>query len=399
MIAFDTITVNPTDGSSFTTSSINRILFYAIQGGTATSVTYNGVALTKLIDILDSSGSGFQLWYLLNPASGANTFHHNSSGSRHFLVSYNGVLQSGFPDSSNTNNTAANPKTLATTTVADNSRVIAFAVNASGSAAATVPLTARSTGTDGITIWADSNADIHPAGSYSSTVSFASSGSNQAMIVVSMAPFVGSSSVSPSLSPSASLSPSSSASASASRSASASASSSVSASLSPSSSASPSLSPSASASASQSPSSSASASPSPGFEDYTRQQKITLPTNDNDLTTIYTAQEVINVSTYDGIRVSQAGDMKYMLHQFKKYMGDVQDDPTVLCRGQSSLPAYLSTIYLQIYNQKTNLWETLDSDRTTGADTDFRLAGDIASLANYRDHDNVVSVRVYQLAI
>jgi hypothetical protein len=91
--------------------------------------------------------------------------------------------------------------------------------------------------------------------------------------------------------------------------------------------------------------------------------------------------------------------MKYMLHQFKKFVGDIHDDPTILCKGRSTLAASLSTTYLQIFNHHTNLWETLDSDNHTAANTDFRLAGDILDFTNYKDSDQVISCRVWQLAI
>lgn len=186
-IAFDTIANDPASSSAYVTSGSNRLLLYGIQGGTATSVTYGGIALTKLIDILDSSGAGFQLWYLVNPASGSNTFVHDSSGARHFLVSYSGVLQSGFPDSSATNNSTTNPKTLATTTVLDNSWIAAFAMDSQGSVAQSTGATRGTIG--GFAIWFDSNAPKTPAGSYNSTASWtAGAGSNCAMLVVSFAP-------------------------------------------------------------------------------------------------------------------------------------------------------------------------------------------------------------------
>ncbi len=141
-----------------------------------------------MIDILDSSSAGFQLWYLINPASGSNTFNTNSSGARTYLASYNGVLQSGFPDSSATDNSTTNPKTLATTTVLDNCWIVAFAMDSQGSVSPTAPLTSRAT-TGGFSIWADSNAPKTPAGSYSSTITWtAGVGSNCAMVVVSFAP-------------------------------------------------------------------------------------------------------------------------------------------------------------------------------------------------------------------
>jgi len=190
---------------------------------------------------------------------------------------------------------------------------------------------------------------------------------------------------SPSISPSASLSPSSSASSSAS----ASLSSSASASLSPSSS--------SSASSSASTSSSASASPSQGFEDYTRQEVANLPTDNSDLSTVYTLQEKTEVNTYDGQRVGQVGTLDYMLHQFKLFIPE--NNGTVLFKGQTTLSPSASPVYLQIYNRISGLWETLDSNNSASAYMDFRLSGDISDMTDYKDHDQVVSCRIWQLAI
>ena len=194
-------------------------------------------------------------------------------------------------------------------------------------------------------------------------------------------------------SPSASLSPSSSSSASASASISPSSSASPSASISASASSSP------SASVSASTSSSVSSSPSEGFEDFTREAVLTLPLDDSDLSTPYSTEDRIGVSTYDGVKVGQEGQLEYMIHQFKVFIGDIVDDPTILFKGQSVLAPSLSPVYLQIYNQVSHLWETLDSNNFTNAYTDFRLAGDILNFTNYRNPDNEISCRVWQLGI
>jgi hypothetical protein len=136
------------------------------------------------------------------------------------------------------------------------------------------------------------SASLSSSASASKSASASASKSASASASASLSPSASNSgSPSASQSPSASLSPSSSASQSLSPS------SSTSASISPSGSPSASLSDSTSASASQSPSGSQSpsTSPSPGFEDFTREQILILPTNDNDLTTPYTDQEKIDV--------------------------------------------------------------------------------------------------------
>lgn len=196
-----------------------------------------------------------------------------------------------------------------------------------------------------------------------------------------------SSSVSSSVSASPSSSPSSSVSSSQSSSPSSSASSSVS------SSPSSSLSSSVSSSVSSSPS----VSPSVGYQEYTRGDEVSLPGNDNNLETNYSAQDTVDVATSDDVRVAQAAEGQYAIHQFKDFVGS-ENDCTVLCELQSTLAPSLSTVYLQIYNRNSSSWETIDSDNTSAADTDFILTASIPNLTNYKDASNVIACRVYQLA-
>lgn len=204
-----------------------------------------------------------------------------------------------------------------------------------------------------------------------------------------------SSSVSPSLSPSASgsfsLSPSSSLSPSGSQSPSSSMSASTSPSFSASASGSRSLSPSASSSRS------ASASPSVGFSNYTRAAEESLPGNDNDLTTVYTNAEEVKVATRNNSRVGQTGSLQYMIHLFKNFVGS-ETYGLIEWEGQSTLAPKDSTVYLQIYNRNSGIWETIDTDSTSDSQIDFELTGVVTSLTNYKDSSNVISCRVYQLA-
>ena len=186
---------------------------------------------------------------------------------------------------------------------------------------------------------------------------------------------VGSASASPSVTPSASpsLSPSASQSPSASESPSPSVSVSASPSLSPSLSTSPSLSPSLSPSSSKSPSPSVSvsaspslspsASPSLGYSQYTRGDLVALPGNDNDLETTYIAQDETDVSTKNDVRVDQTATSQYMIHQYKDFVG-ANTTCQVEWEGQVTLAPSSSTVYLQIYNQNTTTWETIDSDNS-----------------------------------
>lgn len=238
------------------------------------------------------------------------------------------------------------------------------------------------------------SASLSPSASVSRSVSPSSSLSPSSSISASVSPSASrspSSSASPSLSPSASRSPSASISPSASRSPSASQS------LSPSSSLSSSISASASPSGSASPSFSPSASPSLGYSLYSRGEEISLPTDDNDLDTIYTDQEENKVKYTDQTYVDQAGGGNYILHQFKNFIA-----PYSFCspswQGKCDLAPNISTVYLQVYNYLTHLWETIDTDSSAHADVDFLLVGKVSDTTNYKSPEGFLTGRVYQLA-
>ena len=191
-------------------------------------------------------------------------------------------------------------------------------------------------------------------------------------------------SLSPSISPSISLSPSLSPS--------------ISPSISPS--LSPSISPSVSISPSRSPSisPSISPSPSPGWKNYTKGDYLPLPTNNDDLENAYTVQEVIDVSTDNGVRVCQNGTLKNMVHEFKNYVG-TEASCRLNWNGQSSLAPSSSTVYLQIWNINTLTWDTVANNNTADEDTDFSFYTVINDLTNYKTASQMISCRIYQLAL
>jgi hypothetical protein len=67
--------VNPSVSITRGTSASNYIGLAAIvcvAGGTVSNVTWGGTAMTQLMDVAGSSGTGHDYWYyLVNPASGA----------------------------------------------------------------------------------------------------------------------------------------------------------------------------------------------------------------------------------------------------------------------------------------------------------------------------------------
>lgn len=90
----------------------------------------------------------------------------------------------------------------------------------------------------------------------------------------------------------------------------------------------------------------------------------------------------------------------YYIYLFKDYNG-APAGGTVTWIGQSSADCSASTAYLQIYNETTDTWITIDFDNTTAKHTDFTLTGTFPT-SGYTADDfftsgNHVNCRVYQL--
>ncbi len=137
MVAFDA-TTNGSSGTgslsfSHTCTGTSRVLIATIVAAQATdgtpnpTVTYNSVSMTLLgKQIPGATLRNMFVFYLINPATGSNTFSCTLNGSgavnlhEAILVSYTGVKQTGFPDSSNTGSvslSAFDPWSSSTTVV------------------------------------------------------------------------------------------------------------------------------------------------------------------------------------------------------------------------------------------------------------------------------------------
>ena len=123
-----------------------------------------------------------------------------------------------------------------------------------------------------------------------------------------------------------------------------------------------------------------------------------LPTNNNDLETNYSTQDIIDVETENNDRVSQTGLLEYTIHQYKNY---VEGETNCILKwvGQTNISPSSSTVYLQIYNIDTSSWETVDSDNSSNIDTDFTLTVTITDLTDYKDGQDLITCRIYQLDI
>jgi len=258
---------NTTTTVAHTCSGSNRVLVVAtayVDASIVSGVKYNNVAMTKAVERNDGDYLNCQLWYLVNPSTGANDIvaTHTVTGTmKVFGVSFTGANTSSVVDvtGNETNGSGTDPSLAVTTNNANSYLIDVVTVNGTS----TLSVGANQTAI------ADLNGNSHQAaasyeaggaaGSYTMSWDIVESRTSSHCILA-IKESIGSSSESPS--ESSSESPSQSPSSSESPSESSSESPSESSSLSPSSSDSPSLSPSSSESPSESSSNSPSESPS-----------------------------------------------------------------------------------------------------------------------------------------
>lgn len=181
---------------SFTVGTgANRILFVGAWGATTdvlTGATYGGISMVLVGKVQCPSDRWVYLWYLTNPASGANNVVISSSTGTSIssqAASYTGAAQTGQPDSSNTiTGTIQQNWSASLTTVADNSWTIAFMRESLGSA------TTVNTGTtilednpNGTHLY-DSTSAVNPAGSTSLSGLISRGTANIGIVAASFAP-------------------------------------------------------------------------------------------------------------------------------------------------------------------------------------------------------------------
>lgn len=163
---------------------------YTNLAGDITGVTYNGVAMTSLGTYTYGLRGG-QLWYLLNPASGANTVSISHTGAVFTIgvaASYTGVKQSGQPDAAiNTQTTASGTSLTATVTVtATGSWLVTGTITEGNALTAGTGATLRITGSNVAVALFDSNGS---PGTGSQSMTINESPANQFAIgMVSFAP-------------------------------------------------------------------------------------------------------------------------------------------------------------------------------------------------------------------
>jgi len=134
---------------------------------------------------------------------------------------------------------------------------------------------------------------------------------------------------------------------------------------------------------------------------YSRGKEASPPTGVTNLGTLYEHSEYADVALDDGVRVNQSAGGQYALHLYKIRHTNNTSNISVSWNGQSKQAPSASTVYLQIYNYNSASWETLNSNNSANADTDFTLSGSkTSSVSNYyTGANNEVAVRVYQQGV
>ena len=138
----------------------------------------------------------------------------------------------------------------------------------------------------------------------------------------------------------------------------------------------------------------------PPDKTYSRGDESSLPSDDTDRDTAFASTDYTDVATDNNVYVQQsayAPTQPYSVFLWKNKHNDSQAIIEPNWIGKASLAPSSSTVYLQIYNRDSTTWETLDSDNTTAANTEFTLTGtQDTSLNNYYDASHWVACRVYQ---
>jgi hypothetical protein len=132
-----------------------------------------------------------------------------------------------------------------------------------------------------------------------------------------------------------------------------------------------------------------------GGLDYSRESVSALPAADTDLATLYTQTDRDNVSSDNEVYVCLEG-IEYLVHLFKVKGPNSSGSFTVTSDLKAALAPTTSTVYLQVYNRNTELWETVDSNNAAAADTDFGLTANITSVADYYDGNSWLAFRIWQ---
>ena len=151
-----------------TCSGLNRVLVVYQRGVVASSITYDGVALTLLTTLdWDSSSDRLHLWYLIQPNTGTHDLVVTASSPQAVATSSTGCNRSVTNWVTNRGFTTATSIDVSTTTTQDNSWIVmGVTTNNSGAPfTAGTNQTLRQTNDNNRLVVGDTNGAITPAGS------------------------------------------------------------------------------------------------------------------------------------------------------------------------------------------------------------------------------------------
>lgn len=132
---------------------------------------------------------------------------------------------------------------------------------------------------------------------------------------------------------------------------------------------------------------------------YSRGTYTTLPTDNSVLATTYTSGEVTTVQTPgNATDITLNSTNAFGVHEFATFTGNTTDPISLTWIGKTSLAATpTKPVRLQIYNNNSSAWETLSSNTSVAANTQFTLTGSQATnVSYYFDSRGFGWVRVYQ---
>jgi hypothetical protein len=142
-------------------------------------------------------------------------------------------------------------------------------------------------------------------------------------------------------------------------------------------------------------SSSSSATTSAG-KTYTRGDLSSLPADDTNLKTTFSASDYTTVTTEDGNRVANPSFRGYSIKLFKdKSVTPIQF--TAFWRGRTNLAPSESPVMLQVYNRVSGTWLTVATNNSSPANTTFTLTSFInTNYTDYFDANFEVASRIIQ---
>lgn len=179
---------------SHTCTGSDLILFISVcivDSATITGVTYNGVAMTS-IGSVDNTTTSFlvYLFYLISPATGAHNIIVSASSTAAIAAqaaSYTGAKQTGVPDASNITGVTTTTDFLQSVTIIANNCWIVWAAGTNNTKTAGINTTIRQVDTVRYgNLIADTNASQGAAGS--KTMELTSVSSTYVGILASFAP-------------------------------------------------------------------------------------------------------------------------------------------------------------------------------------------------------------------